>query len=174
MQIETEILNIFAISAFDEYYLPSINRSMFEKLDSKSLFDKHFKQNFQQEDTLHFIIGLDSGLLANYVLSMPLAKGSQYLFVEIDEALALLNIDIPPEKSQVAVCRAAEFEEMINDNRSSVFLAKRQYAIHRSLAASGDYLPQYALLATHIEKIINDAVYQESIGFSQKSFSENS
>ncbi|MCT7941660.1 motility associated factor glycosyltransferase family protein [Shewanella holmiensis] len=170
MQIDTEILNIFAISAFDEYYLPSINRSMFEKLDSKSLFDKHFKQNFQQEDTLHFIIGLDSGLLANYVLSMPLAKGSQYVFVEIDEALALLNIDIPPEKNQVSVCSAAEFEEIINDNRTSVFLSKRQYAIHRSLAASGDYLPQYAILATYIEKLINDAVYQESIGFSQKVF----
>ncbi|MGI2172356.1 motility associated factor glycosyltransferase family protein [Shewanella sp. MF05960] len=170
MPPETEILNVFAISAFDEYYLPSINRSMFEKFDSKSLFDKQFKSSFQKEDTLYIIIGLDSGLLANYVLSMPLAKGSQYLFVEIDEVIELLNIDIPPEKHQVSVCNYTEFEKIIYDDRINIFLVKNQYVLHRSLAASGDYLFQYSCLAINVEKLVNDAVFEVSIGFTQRIF----
>ncbi|MCL1141718.1 6-hydroxymethylpterin diphosphokinase MptE-like protein [Shewanella gaetbuli] len=167
---ESEILNVFAVSAFDEYYLPSINRNTFEKLDSKSLFDKHFKSSFAMEDTLHIIIGLDSGLLANYVMENKPAEGSHFIFVEIDEVFKLLNIDIPSEKNHVQVCHFSELEGLLSDSRLSVFLAKRQYCIHRSLAAAGDYLLQYSLLGTQVDKLVDDIVYQESIGFSQKVF----
>lgn len=46
MQLQTNILNNFAISRFNEYYLPSINRSTFEGLDSKTIYDGKFKKGF--------------------------------------------------------------------------------------------------------------------------------
>lgn len=92
---QSEISKTFAISQFNEYYLPSVNRHTFEKLDSASLYNKKYQDAFKQEDTLHIIIGMDSGLLANYLMSQPQAKGSKYLFVELADVLSLLTIEIP-------------------------------------------------------------------------------
>ncbi|WP_220746801.1 hypothetical protein, partial [Shewanella colwelliana] len=56
---ESNIQSTFSISRFNEYYLPSVNRSMFESIDSKTQYDKKFKEDFAKEDMLQVIVGLD-------------------------------------------------------------------------------------------------------------------
>lgn len=97
MQLQTNILNNFAISRFNEYYLPSINRSTFEGLDSKTIYDGKFKKAFSQKDRLNIIVGMDSGLLANYILEEGIPDGSKFVIVELSSVLPLLVIDIPTE-----------------------------------------------------------------------------
>lgn len=115
----TNIINTFAISQFDEYYLQSINRNQFEHLNSKTQYDAMFKQDFSQKDTLHLIVGMDSGLLANYVMDMELPAGSRYIFIELDAVLNLLKIDLPQKvQHDIKICSPTQFDEL--DRKSVV------------------------------------------------------
>ena len=76
---QSSITNVFAISPFNEYYLPSVNKLTFEKIDSVSLYNNKFKQaEILTDNTLHIFIGMDSGLLANYRLEKSLPLESKY------------------------------------------------------------------------------------------------
>lgn len=168
---EPTILNIFTMSPFDEVYLPSVNRKEFEYIESKTIFDKKFKNKLSTKNTLHIIIGMDSGLLANYVMSNPIPAGSKYIFIELTDITKLLNIDIEPSlTNKITVCNFDEFKEIITLPLNSIFITKDSVNIHKSLAASHGYLSDYISLANDVEKVINDAIFEESVGLSQKIF----
>ncbi|GGP44903.1 hypothetical protein GCM10009409_09570 [Shewanella saliphila] len=166
---EKKIANVFAISPFNEYYLPSVNRLTFEKIDSLSLFNKKFHSKFKQENTLHIIVGMDSGLLANYVMEYPLAEGSKYLFVELDEVLNFLNVDIPDSlNNSLSICTATQFKQILKNTDFNLFIVKHKFKLHYSTAASGNDI--YALLNHDIEKAIEHEYFESSVGFTQKTF----
>lgn len=170
-QLESSIQPAFAINQFDEAYLPSINRNTFDNIDSVSLFDQKFKALFQRENQLNIIIGLDSGLLVNYVLKSPIAKDSYFIFVELDEVLALLNCDIDEQyKERIIICNPAQFDELINEPQYALYLGKKQFRLHYSTACHYFHHPQYNHIRTHIECLLFDrfqeqAQYQKSIDF---------
>lgn len=166
-----EISRSFAVSRFGEYYLPSINRNTFEKIDSTSLYNERFKQALSKPDTLHIIIGLDSGLLANYVMERPLADGAKFIFVELPEVLSMLSIDIPEHLAdEISVISFDELNETIADIRNNVFLVKGKYAIHRSIAVDGNYLEPYSELNAEVEKKVEHESFSLGTAFNQKLF----
>ncbi|MDD8058663.1 6-hydroxymethylpterin diphosphokinase MptE-like protein [Shewanella metallivivens] len=166
---QSVITNIFTVSPFNEYYLPSVNRRIFEKVDSVSLFNKKFHSKFKQENTLHIIVGMDSGLLANYVMDYPLADGSKYLFVELDEVLNFLNVDIPDSiNNSFSICSATQFKKILKDKDFNLFIVKHKFKLHYSTAATSNDI--YTLLNHDIEKAIEHEYFESSIGFTQKIF----
>ncbi|NRD74827.1 DUF115 domain-containing protein [Shewanella sp. VB17] len=166
-----EISNTFSISQFNECYLPSVNRRTFEKNHSTSLFDEEFKSSFSTPDTLHIIIGLDSGLLANYVMERSLAKGSKFLFVELVEVLDLLAIDIPDAHTDdIFITNLDEFSQHITEHENNLFIVKKKFKLHRSIAVKGNYLEIYCTLSSQVEKAIEHEYFNQSIGFNQKIF----
>lgn len=166
-----EINPVFAISQFDEVYLPSVNRQTFEKLDSKTLYRAKLKDLLQKQQHLHIIIGLDSGLLANYLLDAELPVGSKYLFVELDPVLRLLNIDIPQQLShKLQVMSLSEFTERISTDNNDIYIAKNAVSLHKSLGAELGYLQDYLLLAAEVEKRIQHETFNHEIGTTQKIF----
>jgi hypothetical protein len=168
---QTNIFNTFAVSPFGEYYLPSVNRSQFEKLDSKTSYDAKYKKSFNQENTLHVIIGMDSGLLANYVLEMGVAEGSRFIFVELDAVLSLLQIDIPDEfKNTLYICNADEFTELLQEQTNELYVIKDCCSLYRSLGATSSHLADYTLLSNNIEKIVQNTSFESEVSFSQKIF----
>jgi hypothetical protein len=177
--LNSKISNIFAINKFDEYYLPSVNKHTFEKIDSVTVFNKKFqyessgakRSTLSQEDTLHIIVGMDSGLLANYVLESPLASSSKYLFVELPEVLSLLNIDIPDTlKNSFFICSAEQFPQRLKEMPFNLFIVKHNFKLHYSMAATGNSHDDYALLSHDVEKTIEHEYFESSIGFTQKNF----
>jgi len=56
---------------FGDQYLFSINRNTFDKIGYQTLFNKEFGDSFDKQDTLHIIIGTDSGLLVKQLLKSP-------------------------------------------------------------------------------------------------------
>ncbi|QYJ83671.1 motility associated factor glycosyltransferase family protein [Shewanella aegiceratis] len=168
---QSEISKTFAISQFNEYYLPSVNRHTFEKLDSASLYNKKYQDALKQEDTLHIIIGMDSGLLANYLMSQPQAKGSKYLFVELADVLSLLTIEIPEHlKDDMQIVSANDFQEAITAHDNNLYIVKKQFKIHRSIAVEGNYLDAYCALNELVETSVDHEYFEQSIGFTQKIF----
>ncbi len=171
MQLQAHILNNFAISRFNEYYLPSINRHTFEGIDSKTLYNRRFRQSFSQQDKLHIVVGMDSGLLANYVLEQDLPLGAKFLFVELDEVMPLLVIDIPADKqSAISIVNEASFIELMEHDEFKIYLIKDEYEIHQSLGVASQHLDAYIALFNRIETKIQDDYFTHRIGFTQKIF----
>lgn len=167
----SEIAKIFAISQFEEGYLPSINRHTFEKIDSASLYDERFKDAFSTVDTLHVIIGLDSGLLANYIMERPLAKGSKYVFVELPDVLDLLTIEIPKAlQNDLTISPPERFVALIKEHENNLYIVKQKFRIHRSIAVADNYLESYCRLNAQVEKALEHEHFEQSIGFNQKIF----
>ncbi|GHE80911.1 6-hydroxymethylpterin diphosphokinase MptE-like protein [Thalassotalea profundi] len=81
----------YQVSKFDDPYLYSVNRNVFEKNSAKIIFDNFYDKRLWDEDYFYIILGCDSGLLTNYVLEHGLAKGSRYLFIDSEHVLENLK-----------------------------------------------------------------------------------
>ncbi|MGI2156604.1 6-hydroxymethylpterin diphosphokinase MptE-like protein [Shewanella baltica] len=167
----TSIMNTFAVSRFDEVYLPSINRNTFENLNSKTLYDKVFTNILTEQDKLYIFIGLDSGLLPNYLLSQNIADGAQYVFVELPEVLALLNIELEPEKQKyIQIMNPEKFEHNLDKGRYRIFITKGLFEVHLSLGASSHHIEAYNELTHQLKDAVNKSHFQEQKGFNQQMF----
>ncbi|MFB2813097.1 6-hydroxymethylpterin diphosphokinase MptE-like protein [Shewanella xiamenensis] len=170
---KSNIQNTFSISRFNEYYLPSVNRSMFESIDSKTQYDKKFKNDFAKEDMLQVVTGLDSGLLVNYLLEQGIPKGSIFIFVELDEVLNLLNIDIPKEiENQLLIYNYEDFQENFSSDTYGVYILKNHFKHYRSLGAISSHLSEYSILHTQIIKILEAGYLEQRVNSSQKKYFE--
>ncbi|MCT8987262.1 hypothetical protein [Shewanella phaeophyticola] len=131
---KSTIKNVFAISPYEEYYLPSVNNNVFEKLDSTTIYTHKFKSGeINLTDTLHIFIGMDSGLLVNFIMNSTIEPGSKYLFIELPEVIDLLSIEIPNEfKERVLICTETEMKEILNRTEINLFIAKKniKHIIH--------------------------------------------
>lgn len=164
-------MNNFAISRFGEYYLPSINRQTFETLDSKTLYNQKFKTLFTKPDTLNIIIGMDSGLLASYVLEQSQIDGTKFIFIELPEVLPLLLIDIPKaQQNFIQVIGETEFSEILTQEDIQLFIAKGQYQIYASLGAASQHIEAYTLLFNRLERLVKQHYFDTQTSFTQKIF----
>ncbi|VEE63427.1 Uncharacterized protein conserved in bacteria [Shewanella putrefaciens] len=168
---QTQILNTFSISRFNEIYLPSVNRNVFETLDSKTLYKRHLNYDFNAQDQLHIFIGLDSGLLANYILNQPLSLGCRYLFVELPEILELLSIELTEtQKKQVDIVSPTDFEKILESDALNIFIEKDQFTIHMSLASRAQHLVAYTQLKQELTDRVEKLRFTRQIGFNQQIF----
>lgn len=168
---ESVITNQFAISNFGEYYLPSVNRNTFEKIDSKTAFKKRFKEAIFQKDSLHIIVGIDSGLLANYILEHPIPTGSKYIFVELNPVLALLNVEIDVDKQkQMQILTFDAFQAEIESGDNDLYLIKEQYMIHHSFASTLGIIEEYSTLINLVDKQLSFRAVERKSHFEQKTF----
>ncbi|MGX2952903.1 motility associated factor glycosyltransferase family protein [Shewanella sp. JL219SE-S6] len=165
------MLNTFAVSRFNETYLPAINRQMFEQFDSASQYRNKFAKQLTAEDTLYIFTGMDSGLLANYILSMELPAGSRFIFVELPEVLSLLNIDLPDSlKCKLWITSEAELPEILKQAGNDICIAKGQYRHYHSMAAAAETLPEYILLKSAIAQALDHERFNQGVNYNQKEF----
>ncbi|WP_108944059.1 motility associated factor glycosyltransferase family protein [Shewanella halifaxensis] len=165
------ITNQFAISNFGEYYLPSINRDTFELLDSNTAFKQKFKSCIFKEDTLHIVIGLDSGLLANYILNQKVPSGSKYIFIELAEVLQLLNVEIDANQEKtIKIVEQNAFEQELNSSENDLYLVKDKVLIHQSFASASGILEQYSSMVNLVQKQLSLQTFDRKSYFQQKHF----
>ncbi|MDO6774769.1 DUF115 domain-containing protein [Shewanella sp. 3_MG-2023] len=171
MDTHSVIKNQFSISQFGEYYLPSVNRNTFEKIDSKTLYKQKYSRDIFKEDTLHIIFGLDSGLLVNYILENDRPSGSKYIFVELPVVLSLLNVDIPKNKSSyIKIFNLEQLSEHLESSQDDLFLIKNQSIITLSLAVSSGIIEEYIEFFNTAHRIISQHTSLQKSCFTQKIF----
>ncbi|WP_394128824.1 6-hydroxymethylpterin diphosphokinase MptE-like protein [Shewanella maritima] len=147
-------------SRFDEHYFPAINQNQFEKLDSSSLFKSRFS-DFLQPNTLNLVIGLDSGLLANYVMEMDLPKGSKFIFVELDEVTQVLNIEIEPEQqNDIFVCNLQQLQLLLAKPSIQLYFEKFECRVTDSLGAAALHLEGYLPLKNAVQSLLKQSSLQ--------------
>ncbi|QHS12769.1 6-hydroxymethylpterin diphosphokinase MptE-like protein [Shewanella sp. Arc9-LZ] len=165
------ILNNFAISRFNEYYLPSVNRYTFENIDSKTIYNHKFKKDFSFKDKLNIVIGMDSGLLASYALEQEIALGSKFIFIELDEVLSLLIIDVPlAKKKNFKIVNETDFLDLLEQEEIRIYIAKGAYEIYASLGVTSQHLEAYSSLFSRIEDKVQDEHFNHRSSLNQKVF----
>lgn len=91
MDISTSGIGPFLVNSFGDRYLYDVNGSVFDKVGSNVVFQKHFSESLFKENTLYVIVGTDSGLLPQYVAQQGLPNGSYYIFIEPLAILSQIN-----------------------------------------------------------------------------------
>ncbi|MEH6733308.1 MAG: 6-hydroxymethylpterin diphosphokinase MptE-like protein [Shewanella sp.] len=143
-------LKTVKLSRFNEHYFPAINHNQFETLDSTSTFKQRFPE-FDLTNTLHIIIGLDSGLLANYVMDMSLPSGSKFVFVELEDVTQVLNIDIPySQQKDIFICHFDQLDNLLEDPILQIYFEKFHCRVSHSIGAVASHLEGYSILKSMV------------------------
>ncbi|ABV85372.1 motility associated factor glycosyltransferase family protein [Shewanella pealeana] len=150
----------FFVNDFGEYYLPSVNRNTFKKIDSNTIFKQTFKDEIFQEDRLHIVIGTDSGLLLNYILMNGIPSGSKYIFIEPAAVLDILNINIDAKfQQQVKLIEIEEFAKQLANDEYDLYLIKNQYITHNSMASCDGIVEEYNTIIYNVQKQLTNLHY---------------
>ncbi len=91
---------------FDEVLYYQINGHTFHQTESKVLYSQYYGgEKLHQKDSLHIIVGTDSGLLPLYLTNNEIPEGSHYLFIELTEVIQsdLLQELIPLLPTEITI-----------------------------------------------------------------------
>lgn len=169
--ITSAVLATFSISPFGETYLPAINGRQFEKTDSQTIYNEKYSDLFKYEEMLHIFIGMDSGLLTNYILEHEHTPGSYFIFVELPEVLQLLNIELDKQTQQkIKICDESQLEDILENEGCTVCIAKKRYMFHLSLAAANQSIIEYSLLYKNIQALLTKTQFELNQANEQKIF----
>ncbi|QDF66522.1 DUF115 domain-containing protein [Shewanella sp. SNU WT4] len=170
MTLANPLLQHFSINAFDEVYLTAVQRQQFEHQSAASQYANKYTR-LMSTDTLFVILGTDSGLLANYLLTQGLASGSRYIFVEHTDILAVLTIDIEPELTdKLLIITPAQLADHLSQHQYSIYIAKNQFEFIQSLGCRESYFSDYLDLKSDCQQIIEHTFFQHAQHHKQSNF----
>ncbi|GIU14661.1 MULTISPECIES: 6-hydroxymethylpterin diphosphokinase MptE-like protein [unclassified Shewanella] len=168
---ESNLENQFHVNDFGERYLPNVSRNSFTKIDSTTLFKQTFGDDIFKEEHLHIIIGTDSGLLVNYVISHGIPEGSKYLFVEADAVLGMLDTELDSKiEKQIKILSFNQFTEKLKSNEYELYLIKNQYITHNSIASTLGVIEQYHTCIHSVQKHLTAYKFEITSTFQRKAF----
>ena len=83
---ENSVCHIFfQQNQWGERYIPEVNRDNFDAVASVDYYRTDLDVDLAATDTLHVIIGSDSGLLLNFLLKQSIGAGSRVVLIEPDD-----------------------------------------------------------------------------------------
>ncbi len=147
----------FLTNSFGDRYLGSVNGEDFVQTEASALFEQGLGPVFFRENTLHIVLGTDSGLLPQFVHQNGVPKGARYLFIETDELLPLIQPNLPPPNPRLIIARADEAFTILDatsDLGETFYFYLNNVRLHHSVAAQGGRLPQYHELQLQLEEEI--------------------
>jgi hypothetical protein len=147
----------FSQNSFGDRYLYRVNREAFNKLGANAVFEAFFGKPLLAENTLHIIVGTDSGLLLRHLASGELASGTRYLFIELPEVLAVLQteglLDLLGDR---AACVTVEnWLEQARDFKINEYFYINNVEFWQSIAAREANVPEYTEVVWAIDAELN-------------------
>lgn len=155
----------FFTNQFGDRYLHEVNRSTFVRLGAEAQFRRHYGKALQTPDSLHIIIGTDSGLLVRHIQQLQPPEGSKYLFIELPELLppirdALSDLELgdnivltTPDHWQ-AQLEALNFDDYANLDA---------VLIYESLGAADAFIEAYRSLMSTIKQQLDAVLWSYKI-----------
>lgn len=144
----------FLSNAFGDRYLYEVNRNTFARIGAVAQFQRAFGEDFARPDTLHIVIGTDSGLLPRYLCALDRPPGSRYLFIELPELMPLI-------RQQTAACEDAEdiilttpdqWQEALQGLNLADYIHTDSVRVRESLGATDAFLEDYLELSNTIQQ----------------------
>lgn len=158
-------------NAFGDRYLDELHQSQFSRQPAAEVLQKQFGDNLRSDKTLYLIIGTDSGLLCEYLLSHPLPERSRYLFIELDDVAQLTHTDNTPDP-QVRVARFDTWEEHLAEFHFEEYAFLNRVQIVKSLAALDDFMDLYSEPSWHLEHRARHLQWRFAVSLGTRIFQE--
>lgn len=135
----------FQISRYNEKYLHSVNRKLFERESSSSIFERQFGEKLHQEEKLYLILGTDSGLLPSYLLQKEVPKNTRYIFIELPHIIEKIKENIPTDydKNIYQFTTLDKWQEVAETFELNVYIYKDSIEYIKSFSAIDSFLIDY-------------------------------
>ena len=155
-------LGPFLTNSFGDRYLYSVNREAFNRVGAETIFRQRFNQVLEQKNTLHVFVGLDSGLLLEFVRKEKLPEGVHCLFVELPEVLGRLKEEgcLDNLGDQISCSLSEDFLARLKSGAFREYFSLDRVQLWQSLAAEDAHLPEYVELQTLTRDKFTEAHYQ--------------
>lgn len=138
-------LGPFLSNSFGDRYLYPINREAFNKVGSETIYQQRFGKIQLCENSLHVIVGLDSGLLLNYIRNWHPKKGARVVFLELPEILEKLQAEglLEELEDHISCISRTEFFTQLKALKYREYFFLNQVSLWKSIAAEDAHLPEY-------------------------------
>lgn len=162
----------FFINGFGDRYLHEVNRGTFNRLGSGSVFRQHFGERLFLKDTLHIVVGTDSGLLLRHVLHSGIPEGSRYLFLELEPLLPVIEHELDGELPADGVHLAPPhaLAELARDIRFTDYANIASIKLIESVGAQDAYLADYRQAVTDAKQQLNELLWAYNSQLSNPTF----
>jgi len=139
------MLGPFVTNEFGDRYIHEVNLSAFNKVGSDALYSQIFGKGLFQEDTLHIVVGTDSGLLPHFLLKRGVPDGSRFLFIELPAVLDRIKESFPPDfKDQPIECTTYnDWEKTAEQLHLTDYIFINKIQLHQSVGAMDANIPAY-------------------------------
>jgi tetratricopeptide (TPR) repeat protein len=141
-------LGPFISNEFGDRYLYPVNRDTFKSTGAYLRFKKQFNEDLFQENTLHILVGTDSGLLLQYIRTVGIPPTSRYLFIELPHVLQRLQQEglLDDMHERVLCISAEELNTAAEKFEFANYLYTERINIWKSFAVLDAFLQEYAEL----------------------------
>lgn len=162
----------FVTNRFGDRYLYHVNRESLNRTGAHATFEAEFRERLFRPDTLHIVIGSDSGLLIQHIRERGLPPGSRYLFIELPEVYhALAGEGLLDEVDERIVCALPEnWRQTAEKLKILDYFYIDAVEIVESLAAQYAYLDDYRALSWTMREAVNQQRWQATTQLGNESF----
>ena len=143
----SKILSTSCINRHGEKYIYSVNGNLFFKIDSKSIYNNKFPNDFFQESSLYVITGTDSGLFLKYSLNKEIPEGTRIIFVEFQEIIDWVHAEKKlhtPES--ISLIPPHQLSEHLNECEAEKYIYINKFYHIPFFAATDCHLDDYLFL----------------------------
>lgn len=171
---KNDICGRLLTNPFGEQFFREINRNSFMQCDSATLYQQIFAQKLTAPDTLHIVLGSDSGLLAQFIKTRGPGKNSFYLIVELVPVKNKLQHEglIPSQTQSLSIITPDALQQKLETDRMTDYFLAEKIQLHASLSVRDSNLPQYSILSSTVAAAINARALQLRTDINQRSFYE--
>lgn len=157
---------------FGDRYLFSINRYTFRQTDAYTLYKKQYGDGIFQENTLHILVGMDSGLLLQYLHRVGISSTSRYVLVELPQTLERLRQEglLDETHERVTCVTFEELPAIAKKFEFANYLYTEKINVWKSFAALDAFLPEYAELHFATRDFIEAFAWQIKIQLGNDAF----
>lgn len=141
-------LGTFITNDFGDRYLYPVNRDAFRTVGAYTRYKTYFADELFTSQTLHILVGTDSGLLLRYLKQVGVPDGSCYLFVELPSVVnSLKNEGLLDQLDERIACIPIEQIQTVVDRfQFQNYLYTEKFNVWKSFSAIDAFLPEYAEL----------------------------
>jgi hypothetical protein len=167
-------LGPFVTNTFGDRYLYPVNREAFNKVGAEALYRQRFGQNLDRENTLYVVVGLDSGLLLDFVRKQTIPRGSHFIFVELPEVLDRLGKErlLPGPEEPVTCLSGSEFLAQLQAMEFRNYFYLDRVQLWQSVAADDAHLTGYLELYWTVRDKLENQAWEVKSSLGTRAFME--
>ncbi|MFK7893874.1 MAG: 6-hydroxymethylpterin diphosphokinase MptE-like protein [Granulosicoccus sp.] len=164
-----------------ERYIPDVNRETFQTEPSCAVFERELDLDLAAKDTLHVVVGSDSGLMFRYLEDNLMAPGSCAIVVDVTDLLPYLEQHytqftdpVCPQEgpAKVRLFKEADWQNADIINTYNPWFFKRTIQVHQAYCCFIDYNNHYVKLFRDTRRLVAERQIKLGHALGLKSFTK--